>query len=71
MPQPAPPADPVLTRRAVLAGAAALAVLPSAIGATGPAAAAAPVAGENLTIHLVDGWVLTSEDLKALGLHAH
>lgn len=68
MPQPVPPA--ALTRRAVLAGAAALAALPSGLTAAGPAAAAVPAAGGTPTIHLVDGWVLTSEDLKALGLHA-
>lgn len=70
MPQPASPATPLLTRRAVLTGAAALAALPAGLGAAGPAAAAAPAAGGALTIHIVDGWVLTSEDLKALGLHA-
>ena len=54
-----------------LGGAAALAALAPGLGAAGPAAAAAaPATGGALTFHIVDGWVLTSEDLKALGLHA-
>lgn len=58
-PEPRPAA---LTRRRLLASAAALAATPL------PALAAAPPAP--LTLHLVDGWILTSRDLELLGIDA-
>ena len=64
MPDQAPS---LFSRRDFFTGAAVLATLPLL-----PSAAAAAGAGSAApgTIHIVDGWVLTSEDLKALGLHA-
>jgi hypothetical protein len=57
---PEPATSPAtLTRRRLLATAAALAALPL------PAAAAPPAP---LTVHLVNGWILTSRDLELLGI---
>lgn len=53
---------PSLTRRRLLATAAAALTLPLPAGALAPAAAA--------RIHILDGWVLTSRDLAALGIDA-
>ena len=60
-------------RRAILAGIGALAALPVLPAAAAPVTAASPAAAGltgALTFHVVDGWVLSSADLRALGLHA-
>jgi hypothetical protein len=60
-PEPAPARPAGLTRRRLLASAAALAAAPLPT----PAAPPAP-----LSFHLVDGWILTSRDLEVLGIDA-
>lgn len=59
---------PSLSRRALLASAAAFAALP-ALPYAAPARAA-PARTAAAGIHIVDGWVLTTADLQALGLDA-
>lgn len=54
---------PRLSRRALLASAAAFAALPAL-------PYAAPARAAPAGIHIVDGWVLTTADLQALGLDA-
>lgn len=52
--------EPRISRRQLLASAAAVAMLPLPALASPP-----PPQG----FHLVNGWILTTEDLVALGLH--
>lgn len=60
--------DPLsLSRRGLIAGAAALALPGRLLAGALPSL---PDGARRLTFHIVDGWVLTSEDLDALGLHA-
>lgn len=61
---------PHLSRRTLLTSAAALAALPALPYAAAHAAPAHAAAAAAPGIHIVDGWVLTTADLQALGLHA-
>ncbi len=60
--------DPLaLSRRGLLAGAAALALPGPLLAGVLPSL---PGGARKPSFHIVDGWVLTSEDLDALGLLA-
>jgi hypothetical protein len=72
MPADAPSSSTGLDRRSFLAaaGVAGLLGLPASAAAPTPALSPGPRVVRHGNVYLVDGWVLTAGDLRALGIAA-